>query len=150
VPRQGKSLTLEHEACHRSSRPFRGSYAAFFLAARNAAQRAFCAAAIFLRADADILRFGFGACLLAFDHRAFCAKLIRLRADADMMRPGFAEVLPPFILPRTTRTASTRLSSSAKLVLAARNFDTNSARPTKSAMSTPTRILMRDDCIGGE
>jgi hypothetical protein len=67
-----------------------------------------------------------------------------------MVRPGFVELLPPFILPRTTRAASTCLSSSAKLVLAARNFDTNSDSPTKSAMSTPTRILMRANCKAGE
>jgi hypothetical protein len=53
------------------------------------AYRARCAAAIFLRADADLVRLGFGARPFAFAHRAFCAKLIRRRADADIVRLGF-------------------------------------------------------------
>src|ERR1017187_903405 len=70
----------------------RWPYAAFFPLARNFAHRARCAAAIFLRADADIVRLGFtlptGFLAALFAHRAFCARLIRLRAEADRVRPG--------------------------------------------------------------
>jgi hypothetical protein len=61
-------------------------YATFFCAF-TFAHLARCAAAIFLRADADMVRLVFilpvcFAALLA--HRAFCARLIRLRAEADL------------------------------------------------------------------
>jgi hypothetical protein len=69
-------------------------------AARNFAHLAFCAAAIFLRADADMVRLGvafatnFGCdCFRTLAHRAFCAKLILLRADADSVRFGWAVLL---------------------------------------------------------
>jgi hypothetical protein len=68
-------------------------YAAFFCCAFTFAHLARCAAAIFLRADADMVRLRF--VLLAwsfaalFAHRAFCARLIRLRAEADKVRLGF-------------------------------------------------------------
>ena len=75
-------------------------YAAFFFAALTLAHRALCAAAIFLRADADMVRFA-GAAPVVFAaptagrdsfrtlaHRAFWARLIRLRADADTPRFG--------------------------------------------------------------
>jgi|ERR1700728_398608 hypothetical protein len=56
-------------------------YAAFF----SFAQRARCAAAIFLRAEADIARLGFASPFVAlFAHRAFCAKLI-LRLPAALI-----------------------------------------------------------------
>jgi hypothetical protein len=67
-------------------------YAAFFFAALSFAHRALCAAAIFLRAAADMVRRGFGFPTLLFPlfaHRFFCAKLIFLRADADRVRLGF-------------------------------------------------------------
>src|SRR5271168_3545833 len=72
-------------------------YAALFCFAFHAAQRAFCAAAIFRRAAADIVRFGFvawaGAFPARFAHRAFCAMLIALRLAADIVRRGREEVL---------------------------------------------------------
>jgi hypothetical protein len=66
-------------------------YAAFFACALTFAHLARCAAAIFLRADADMVRFGFIFPTLLFPvfaHRFFCAKLIFLRADADRVRLG--------------------------------------------------------------
>ena len=49
-----------------------------------------CAAAIFLRADADIVRLGFAVPALPsealFAHRAFCARLIFLRPAAEIVR----------------------------------------------------------------
>src|SRR5690348_5170382 len=65
------------------------SYAAFF-SCLAFAHLARCAAAIFLRPAADIVRFAttpFDD--VAFAHRAFCARLIFLRADADRVRRGF-------------------------------------------------------------
>ena len=83
-------------------------YAAyFFFPALNFAHLARCAAAIFLRADADIVRFGFGARPFAFAQRARCARLIRLRADAEKECFGLVELLPPPNLPRMERAAST-------------------------------------------
>jgi hypothetical protein len=78
------------------------SYAAFFFPAFTLAHRARCAAAIFLRADADIVRFtvaeavAAAGCdrLRALAHRFFCATLIFLRADADKVRCLFDAELP--------------------------------------------------------
>jgi hypothetical protein len=79
-------------------------YAAFFSCARIFAHRAFCAAAIFLRADADIVRFA-GAEPVAFAttvgcdpprtfaHRAFCANAILRREAADIIRFGWVILL---------------------------------------------------------
>ena len=57
------------------------------------AHRARCSAAIFLRADADILCLGFALpiCLFAalFVRTAFCAELVRRQAEADGVRLGF-------------------------------------------------------------
>jgi hypothetical protein len=68
------------------------------------AQRAFCAAAIFLRAEADIVCFtgaalvvfaaaaiGFGP-LRIFAHRAFCASAIFRREAAEIIRFGWVVV----------------------------------------------------------
>jgi hypothetical protein len=76
------------------------AYAAFF----TFAHRALCAAAIFLRAAADIVRFGFA--VLVFAHRAFCTTLILRRAAADVVRDA------PFklTLPRAASAASMRWS----------------------------------------
>jgi hypothetical protein len=70
------------------------SYAAFFFAALNFAHRARCAAAIFLRADGDMVRFagtaafaGFGP-FPALAHLARCACAIFLREAADTIRVG--------------------------------------------------------------
>jgi hypothetical protein len=52
--------SLPHN-CSRLAELLRPPYAAFFFAARNAAQRAREAAAILFRPAADILRLGFGA-----------------------------------------------------------------------------------------
>jgi hypothetical protein len=65
------------------------TYAAFFFAALNFAQRARAAAAILFLPAAEIVRFGFAARLFVFAHRAFCARLIRFRAEADRVRLGF-------------------------------------------------------------
>ena len=60
----------------------------------------FCAAAIFLRADADMVRFAGAAAAAGFDsfravaHPSFCARLIRLRAEADRVRCPFVCELP--------------------------------------------------------
>ena len=72
---------------------FRGMCYAACFAAFTLAHRARWAAAIFLRAAADIC-LGFAAvagCAIAlcFAHRAFCARLIFLRAAADKARLGF-------------------------------------------------------------
>jgi hypothetical protein len=94
-------------------------YAAFFFPALTFAHRARCAAAIFLRADADMVRLAgaepvtaFAGCdpFRAFAHRARCASAIFLREAADTIRVGrFALVyeLLPSNLPRTERAAST-------------------------------------------
>lgn len=79
-------------SCFEGAR-FRLIVAYFFFCALTFAQRTLCAAAIFLRADADMVRLGFVlppwpfAALFAL--RAFCATLIRLRAEAETLRPGF-------------------------------------------------------------
>jgi len=64
-------------------------YAAFF-SRLTFAHLARWNAAIFFRAAADMVRFGFAAPLAdaLFAHRAFCAKLILLRAAADRVRLG--------------------------------------------------------------
>jgi hypothetical protein len=81
------------------------AYAAFFCLALTAAHRAFCAAAIFLRADGDMMRLGFTVPVVfattnvGFDpprtlaHRAFCAKLILRRAEADNVCLAFVALL---------------------------------------------------------
>jgi hypothetical protein len=76
----------------------RRPYAAFFFAALTFAHLARCAAAIFLRDDADIVRFAgtepvvfaAGGCdpFRDFAQRNFCAMLIRFRAEADNVRLG--------------------------------------------------------------
>jgi hypothetical protein len=58
------------------------------------AHRARCAAAIFRRPAAEILRLGFAAlgwplAAARFAHRAFCARLILLRPAAERTRLGF-------------------------------------------------------------
>jgi hypothetical protein len=75
------------------------SYAAFF-PAFNFAHRARCAAAIFLRADADMVRFTEAETVVfaappagvdpafTFAHLAFCARAIFLREAVDTMRVG--------------------------------------------------------------
>ena len=71
-----------------------------YCAARTLAQRARCAAAIFLRATADIIRFfgtgttfAFPFFAFTFAHRAFCAAAILARPDADI----FLRVLEPLV-----------------------------------------------------
>jgi len=77
------------------------SYAAFFFAALNFAHRARCAAAIFLRADADMVRFTgaepivFAAPTAGCDpfpalaHLALCARAIFRREAAEIIRFGW-------------------------------------------------------------
>ena len=68
-----------------------GSRHPYFFPAFTRAHLFLCAAAIFRRADADMVRF-VGAELVVFSvrfaHLAFCARLIRLRAEADILRLG--------------------------------------------------------------
>jgi hypothetical protein len=77
-------------------------YAAFFFCcALNFAHRARCAAAIFLRADADMVRFTIAKPVVFFvpatdcapfrilAHRAFCACAIFRREAADTIRVGW-------------------------------------------------------------
>ena len=81
----------------RHSQQAPSTYAAFFCAL-TFAHLARCAAAIFLRPAADMVRLGFilPVCFGAlFAHRAFCAKLIRRRAEADRVRLGFWLETPP-------------------------------------------------------
>jgi hypothetical protein len=81
----------------------------FFFAALNFAHRVFCAAAIFLRADADNVRlagidpFVFAATgcdpFRTFIHLAFCASAIFRREAADIILFGwfvFRDVAEPF------------------------------------------------------
>ena len=68
----------------------KNSYARFF-PAFTLAHLFRCAAAIFRRADADIVRFAAAELVVfpfRFPRRSFCARLIRLRADADIPRLG--------------------------------------------------------------
>ena len=64
----------------------------FYAAALTRAHLARWAAAIFLRAAADIVRLGFGLAVVSLEarlaHRAFCARLIFLRAAAERVRFG--------------------------------------------------------------
>jgi len=89
-------------------------YAAFFCCDFSFAHLARWNAAIFLRADADMVRLGLTvlawSLALLFAYRAFCAALILLRAAAERVRLGFVAKRPPFNLPRTERAASTCLS----------------------------------------
>jgi hypothetical protein len=92
----------QREARHRSSGLYSRAvfYAAFFCPAFTFAHLARCAAAIFLRADADKVRFtgaepvvfvvsttGFDS-FRAFAHRAFCAAAIFRLEAADMTLVG--------------------------------------------------------------
>jgi hypothetical protein len=93
------------------------------LAARTFAHLARCAAAIFLRSDADMVRLAeaetvvFAAPLAGCDlfrvfaHRFFCARLIRLRADADNVRRPFE-----FELPKAASAAVNRWTSCRALL----------------------------------
>ncbi len=88
------------KACHALVAGSPSYYAAFFFAALNFAHRAFCAAAIFLRADADMVRlagaepvFAIAAatgcdCFRTDAHRAFCACAILRREAAEIIRFG--------------------------------------------------------------
>jgi hypothetical protein len=70
------------------------SYAAFFCCALALAHLARCAAAIFLRADADIVRLGFPAWPdFCFAHRARCAAAILLRPATEIVRFVFVSGL---------------------------------------------------------
>jgi hypothetical protein len=83
------SPVLEIHACQ-PKLPL-GSRHPYFLPAFTFAHLARCAAAIFRRAAADMVRLtGTGPAAFAdrFAHRAFCARLMRLRAEADIVRLG--------------------------------------------------------------
>lgn len=86
-------------------------YAALFCCDLNFAHRAFWAAAILLRAAADMVRRAFGcdtwlfAVLFTFCHRRFCARLMRLRPAADIVPLRAVELLP-FTFPKADIAAS--------------------------------------------
>ena len=91
-----------------------------------------CAAAIFRRADADIVRLpGLGPfairttfCARTFAQRSFWAAAIFLRADAESVLRVPAWSFPPFILPRTESAGSTCFRSFARFVLCSLNCET--------------------------
>src|SRR6266853_4431314 len=80
------------------------AYAAFFCCALIFAHRAFCVAAIFLRAAADMVRLAGVApvafataaagcdCLRTLAHRAFCASAILRREAAEIIRVGWLDL----------------------------------------------------------
>ena len=85
-PSRGTYIVIEQTAGEGCS-----TYAAIFFCL-TFVHRARCAAAIFLRAAADIVRVGFTATPFVdalFAHRAFCARLIFLRAAAERVCLGF-------------------------------------------------------------
>jgi hypothetical protein len=114
----------------------KNSYAAFFWAALTFAHRARCAAAIFLRAAADMMRFtwvepvvlaapavGFDP-FRAFAHLAFCARAIFRREAADIIRFGWLvlrDVPEPF--------------SDSIIEIASHNFSTCNCASRRSARS---------------
>ena len=91
----------KHESLPHDCSRLRRHYAAFFCPAFSFAHLAFCATAIFFRADADIVCFAgrpdanFAAPGIdcdpfpAFAHLALCANAIFLREAADMIRFGW-------------------------------------------------------------
>ncbi len=83
------------KACHvLAAAGSRNGYAAFF-PAFNFAHLALCAAAILLRADADMVRLGFGAWPFTFAQRAFCASAIFRREAAETIRVGWVVLREP-------------------------------------------------------
>ena len=131
-------------------------YYATFFPARTFAHRARCAAAILFLPTAEIVRLPRFAAIettfpaLTLAHRAFCARLIRLRAETDMVRlrraplPADAEPFSPTKRRITSSNFSTRnsacLCSSRICWSAFCRFD----------IVTPSGIVMRSNCIGGE
>jgi len=133
-------------------------YAAFFFAALNFAHRAFCAAAIFLRADADMVRLA-GAepvvfatavgcdCFRMLAHRAFCARAILRREAADIIRFGWVALLDAPV-PFNDSIPEIIWSNLSISTCAWLRF----SRSSRSALSkfnivTPSGILMRTNCI---
>ena len=110
------------------------------------------AAAIFLRAAADMVRLGCTGATpfddAVFAHRAFCARLIFLRAAADRVCLGFVYKLPPLSLPSTDRAASMCFSWLTKFVLSALSSDTIDTNPV-IAIGSPS-ILIVLSCSGCE
>ena len=92
-----RAIDLKHESLPHPAARLRRPYAAFFCPAFTFAHLALCAAAIFLRADADMVRLA-GADRVtalagcdpprAFAHLAFCACAIFRREAADIIRVG--------------------------------------------------------------
>jgi hypothetical protein len=125
----------------RKAKPVR-SYAAFFFAALNFAQRARVAAAILLLPAAEIFRVRFtGAEVVAaagfdpfraFAHRFFCAMLIRFRASVDKVcRPFELE------LPKAASAAVKRWTSCCAL---ASSFFNCPATPDKFPIGSPSAM----------
>ena len=121
------------------------AHAVFFLAL-NFAQRALWAAAIFRRADADIVRLGFVTAVRPFSwaRRAFCARLIFFRAAADTVRLGSVYDVAPSNFPKTERAASTCFSWFNRFVLSTRNSETIDTRPCSFDMSSPRAKLYQE------
>ena len=95
--------------------------AAAFCCALNFAQRAFCAAAILRRAEADngflLTATGLGpaddevpACFFRCAHLARCASEMRLRAAAESERPERLLVAPPLVLVRPDNPSITEIA----------------------------------------
>lgn len=92
---------LESQACRILAAGFVAPTPPYFFPAFTRAHLVRCAAAIFLRADADMVRLaGVGAVVFAAPavacdpfrvaaHRFFCARLMRLRASSDRVRGPF-------------------------------------------------------------
>jgi hypothetical protein len=76
--------------------------------------------------------------LLLLDHRAFCAALIFLRADAERVRRDLVAERPPFNLPRTERVSSICRSRFTSFVLSALNWETKDAKLLKFAIDFPS------------
>jgi len=100
------------------------------------AQRALCAAAIFLLAAAETCRLGTSARPeFRFAHRAFCARLILLRANADIFRRVVVIEFEPDS-DRAETAASNRPNSNAALSLAAFNCASMSMCPPRAGIVT--------------
>jgi hypothetical protein len=117
------------------------SYAAFFAFA----QRARCAAAIFLRAEADMVRLGFASLFVAlFAHRAFCAKLIR-RLPAALIPLRLLCGALPFDA-RTLKTSAACWSLVISASTSAKNLEISICLPRVRSnclhMITRLRILL--------
>ena len=72
------------------------------------------------------------------DQRAFCAALIFRRADAERVRRALLAERPPFNLPRIERVSSIFRSWFTNFVLSTFNWETKDAKPLKFAIDFPS------------